>query len=56
MNKPRIIKCQKCNQSQDWNRQINCVSCGKRLNDWSVATQLGIEPWRLEENRNEKPK
>jgi len=43
MNTPLFrITCQKCNMSQDWRNQGNCIHCGQRLNNWSVAQQLQI--------------
>lgn len=36
---PRIY-CNKCNKTQDWRNQPTCLSCGERLNDWSIASQL----------------
>lgn len=39
---PRIV-CQKCNMSQTYHGQLCCTSCGKRLNNWSVASQLALQ-------------
>lgn len=55
MNRPLPrITCNKCNKSQTWNNQVNCTSCGERLNNWSVASQLRVardnEQVRLWEN------
>ena len=38
---PRIT-CNKCNKSQDYRGQHECLSCGQRLNNWSVASQLRV--------------
>lgn len=46
MNKPLPeIVCQKCYIIQTFNGQVNCKSCGKRLNDWSVKSQLQLGKW-----------
>lgn len=38
---PRIV-CKDCNLSQPYRGQPNCLHCGKRLSNWSVASQLRI--------------
>lgn len=39
---PRIV-CKDCNKSQNWIGQTTCQHCGKRLSNWSVASQLRIQ-------------
>jgi len=50
MNKPlRQITCNRCNMSQTWTGQKDCKSCGVRLNNWSVSSQLAVQ------TRSERP-
>lgn len=39
---PRIY-CNSCNKTQDYRGQANCIHCGRRLNNWSVASQLKVQ-------------
>ena len=56
---PRIT-CNRCNKSQTWANQKNCTSCGERLNDWSVASQLRtqrdneqLRQWEVQLNKED---
>ena len=41
MNKPLPrVSCNHCSMVQDYRGQANCLHCEKRLNNWSVASQL----------------
>lgn len=55
---PRIY-CNSCNKTQDWRNQPACLSCGERLNDWSVASQLRcqrdneqVRQWEVQMNND----
>lgn len=34
------ITCNKCNYVQAYRGQANCIHCQKRLNNWSIVSQL----------------
>jgi len=49
MNKPLPkISCNKCNMTQDYRGQADCIHCNQRLNNWSVASQLSLQKKRTE--------
>ena len=55
---PRIA-CNRCNLSQDYRGQADCIHCNQRLNNWSVASQLKVQEnnaqmksWKTELNND----
>lgn len=43
MQKEYVIVCSHCSASQVWHTQTECDSCHKRLQNWSVASQLHLQ-------------
>lgn len=44
MNTPLpTVVCKSCNIRQTWRNQENCTSCGRRMSNWSVASQLTLQ-------------
>ena len=53
MNKPLpTISCNKCNMLQTYTGQADCKSCGQRLNNWSVASQLTVQSNNRKKNND----
>lgn len=51
MSKPLPqITCPKCHIVQGYRGQKECLSCGKRLNEWQIKSQLGIPGYEEAEN------
>jgi len=49
MNKPLPrVYCNRCNMTQDYRGQADCIHCNQRLNNWSVASQLSLQKKRTE--------
>jgi ribosomal protein L37E len=38
------IRCQRCGREQTYHGQSECDHCEVRLNNWSVASQLALQP------------
>jgi len=54
MNKPLLkIYCNKCNFTQDYRGQVDCIHCSERLNNWSVAAQLRIQTLKNRDNNDD---
>jgi hypothetical protein len=53
MDSPTIM-CNQCYKRQDYRGQAVCNHCGKRLNNWSVASQLMIQKFKEALEREKK--